>query len=128
MSTSHRFNDEPRGSARDRGYSARWDREAKAFRRQHPLCVGCGAVGLVEVARVVDHIEPHRGDPVKMWDWANWQSACLWHHNDVKQALEAMFDRGQVDASALRLDSPEAIRLTKAGRTRAIGADGWPAG
>ena len=65
----------------------------------------CEAQGRVTAATVVDHIIPHKGDPVLMWDSEhNWQSLCDPHHNRDKQSQ----DRG--------------------GRkhTVAIGADGWP--
>jgi 5-methylcytosine-specific restriction protein A len=60
-----------RPSGRRRGYSSKWDREARAFRREHPLCVGCQAIGGIEPAMLVDHIEPHRGDQAKFWNRAN---------------------------------------------------------
>lgn len=105
-------NDKRRGSARERGYSARWDREAAAFRAAHPLCCGCQAIGRVEPATVVDHVEPHRGDQALFWDRLKWQSACDWHHNVVKKQLEAAFDAGDLAPEDLRLDSPAAVELT----------------
>ncbi|MCB1499724.1 MAG: HNH endonuclease [Bauldia sp.] len=117
-----------RGSARERGYTVQWEKAAAAFKRAHPLCLGCEAVGLVEPATVVDHIVPHRGDQALFWDPANRQPACGWHHSAVKQTLEVQFDAGRVGVDALRLDSAEAIRLTKTMRQRSIGVDGWPVG
>jgi 5-methylcytosine-specific restriction protein A len=38
-------------------------------------------------ATVVDHIVPHRGDPVLFWDEANWQGLCKLCH-DAKTARE----------------------------------------
>jgi 5-methylcytosine-specific restriction protein A len=61
--------------------------------RDHPLCVHClegvvlpgelkGLKGRVTPATVVDHIIPHRGDPVLFWDRkGNWQGLCAPHHN-----------------------------------------------
>ena len=40
------------------------------------------------MATVVDHIQPHRNDPVLFWDVENWQSLCELHHNAAKQAEE----------------------------------------
>lgn len=77
------------------------------------LCLGCRAVGLYVPATVVDHVEPHRGDMERFWRADLWQPCCQWHHVTIKQQLEAMRDRGQIAASALWLDSPEAIRLTR---------------
>ena len=42
----------------------------------HPLCVQCLKEGHAVTATVVDHIRPHRGDPVLFWDEKNWQSLC----------------------------------------------------
>ena len=43
----------------------------------------------------------------------------------VKQKLELRYLAGAINADALRLDSAEAIALTRRERTT-IGADGWP--
>ena len=32
--------------------------------------------GALVSATVVDHVVPHRGDPVLFWDESNWQSQC----------------------------------------------------
>ena len=105
--------DRRRGSARARGYDARWDREAKAFKFDHPLCLGCHAVGRIRATEVVDHTIPHKGDVSLFWDMTNRQPACQWHHDVVKQKLERLFDAGKIDALQLRLDSGTAIRLTR---------------
>lgn len=107
--------DSRRGSSRERGYTAEWDRARKAFLSMgdNCLCLGCRAVGLYVPATVVDHVEPHRGDMERFWRADLWQPCCQWHHVTIKQQLEAMRDRGQIAASALWLDSPEAIRLTR---------------
>lgn len=115
ITEARKQNDRHRGSARERGYTTRWDAASKAFLADpdNVLCIGCQAVGLVHVATVTDHIVPHRGDMGLFWEPTNWQSACRPHHDTVKPRLEAMFDRGQIDAAALRLDSAEAQRLTR---------------
>lgn len=104
-----------RGSARDRGYDARWDRAAAAFKVRHPLCVGCMAVGRVEPAFLIDHIIPHKGNQVLLWDEGNWQSACEWHGNAIKQQLERLWTQGQGSPADLRLDGPKAKALTLKG-------------
>jgi 5-methylcytosine-specific restriction protein A len=38
-------------------------------------------------ATVVDHVVPHRGDPVLFWEESNWQSQCQPCH-DAKTARE----------------------------------------
>jgi 5-methylcytosine-specific restriction endonuclease McrA len=105
--------DARRGSSRDRGYDAHWDREALAFRRAHPLCLGCQAVGWIQAATLVDHIVPHKGDQKLMWDRSNWQGSCDPHHDVIKQRLELMFAQGAIKASDLCLDSEISIKLTR---------------
>jgi len=77
-----------KGSFRQRGYTARWDRRALAFRKAYPLCgmrpngtrpvmSQCYELGLTTIATQVDHVIPHGGDPLLMWDELhNWQSLC----------------------------------------------------
>lgn len=119
-----------RGSARQRGYDATWDKAAKRYRIAHPLCLGCEAMGVVEPATVVDHIEPHEGNQAKLWDEANWQSSCRWHHSAVKQRLEQLWREGLVTLDELRLDSPKAVEVSHETPRRPAytGIDGWPQG
>ena len=65
-----------RDSAHKRGYDSRWRRRRGIYLQAHPLCVDCGRSGRLTPASVVDHIIPHRGDPVLMWDETNWQALC----------------------------------------------------
>jgi 5-methylcytosine-specific restriction enzyme A len=109
----NRDHDERRGSAHSRGYGRKWQRERTVYLDEHPLCLGCEAVGVVEAAVVVDHIVRHKGDDKLFWRRSNWQQCCLWHHDKIKQALEQMFDRGDITAADLRLDSATAVRLTR---------------
>ena len=101
-----------RGTARERGYNKRWDRVSILYRRAHPLCLGCQAIGRVMPTQVVDHIIPHRGDYNLMWDERNWQPACAWHHDVIKQRLELAVVQGQANVNDLRLDSGRAKRLS----------------
>lgn len=55
----------------------------------------------VVAATVADHVEPHRGDPIKFW-FGELQSLCTNDHNRNKQQLET---RGYIND---------------------IGNDGWP--
>ncbi len=105
--------DRRRGSARERGYDARWDQAAIRYRHHNPLCIGCQAVGGVQATTLVDHIVPHRGDDRLFWDEANWQPCCGPHHDIVKQKLELLFSQGQANESDLRLDSAKAVALTR---------------
>jgi 5-methylcytosine-specific restriction protein A len=104
--------DARRGSARDRGYDREWDGAALSFRRAHPLCLGCQAMGCVTATEVVDHVEPHKGDMTKFWNRAMWQASCRWHHDVVKQQLEALYAQGKASINDLRLDSKKAIELS----------------
>lgn len=64
-------------------------------------------------ADVVDHIVPHKGDQSLFWNERNWQSCCAWHHDVVKQKLEALRLKGEINIDDLRLDSEVAKRLTR---------------
>lgn len=60
-----------RPTARQRGYSGKWDRESRAFLAlpENRLCAcGCG-----RPATVVDHRIAHKGDARLMWSRSNWQ-------------------------------------------------------
>lgn len=105
--------DHRRGSARERGYGARWDRASEGFKRAHPLCMGCQAVGWVRATTITDHVIPHRGDMMVFWDSAKWQPSCDWHHSVVKQRLEAMHAQGKATFDDLWLNSNKAIELTR---------------
>ncbi len=80
----------------ERGYTYRWQRERKGWLRAHPLCgdringpslehSACLRSGRVTIATDVDHIEPHRGNAVLMWDRGNWQSLCHACHSAKTQ-------------------------------------------
>jgi len=112
---AHRQYDRDRGSARERGYTAVWDRASVAFLTDadNALCCGCLAIGRLTPAVLTDHVVPHRGDLTLFWDRSNWQPACRPHHDVVKARLEALFDRGRIGRADLRLESAEAQRLTR---------------
>jgi hypothetical protein len=59
-----------------------------------------------------------------MWDQSNWQPACAWHHDVVKQQLELRYTDGKACASDLRLDSRLAIEMSKQ-QGSTVGLDGW---
>jgi len=78
--------DRRRPSASVRGYTARWQKESKAYLAlpENRFCVcGCG-----NQANVVDHIIPHRGDYQLFWDRSNWQPMFSHCHNTKKQRSE----------------------------------------
>jgi len=68
--------------------TARWRATRKQQLQREPLCAFCKAKGYVEVATVCDHIEPHRGDPVKFWR-GPFQSLCQTCHSSDKQRIES---------------------------------------
>ena len=72
-----------RPSAARRGYSERWRKARATYLRSHPLCVPCERAGRTTVASCVHHKIPHRGDPVKFWDQANWEVRCRTCHTDA---------------------------------------------
>lgn len=47
--------------------------QRKRFLKEHPLCCKCEEEGKYVRATIVDHIKPHRGDPILFWDEENWQ-------------------------------------------------------
>ena len=74
--------DHLRGNAAERGYGGKWRNARARFLRKHPLCVKCRENGKLTPATVVDHIIPHRGDPVLFWDENNWQPLCRDCHGE----------------------------------------------
>lgn len=75
-------------SSTERGYGYRWQKARERFLRLNPLCVYCKAKGRVEVANVVDHIVPHRGNQEIFWDESQWQALCASCHSSAKQREE----------------------------------------
>ena len=65
-----------RESAGKRGYNKKWQKARARYLKEHPLCVECLKNGRGVTATVVDHITPHRGNPILFWDEGNWQSLC----------------------------------------------------
>lgn len=118
--------DRERGTQRDRGYTRRWEKARLAFLREHPLCLGCDAIGQVKAAEIVDHVEPHKGDMIKFWNMEMWQSVCRWHHEAIKKQLEMLYERGSLTLADLWLNSEAAIKLTRQHQAKPIGVDGWP--
>ena len=78
-----------RGTAHERGYGHKWRKAREGWLRKHPLCVYCARDGYTNIATVVDHIVPHKGDMKLFWDNTNWQSLCAPHHNGEKKREEA---------------------------------------
>ena len=90
--------DRARGTSTQRGYGYRWQRYRAQFLIKWPLCGDriagpsadhsrCVAQGRSEAATIVDHITPHLGNYVLMWDPGNHQGLCKGCH-DRKTAKE----------------------------------------
>ena len=97
--------DARRGSARERGYSARWDKASAGHLRSHPLCRYCELVGEVTAATLTDHLYPHKGDQAVFWDSRYWISCCKPCHDGFKQRIERQ-GRMALDNLAARLGLP----------------------
>jgi 5-methylcytosine-specific restriction protein A len=75
-----------RGPAGQISYtSARYRWMRKALLAREPMCRACKT----EPATELDHIVPHRGDPRRFWDQANWQGLCVKCHGK-KTARETL--------------------------------------
>ncbi|WP_026147652.1 HNH endonuclease [Limimaricola hongkongensis] len=75
--------DRTRPNSSQRGYTGTWEKAKADFLAKHPFCRRCG-----QPADTVDHIKPHKGDPVLFWDRSNWQALCARDHNSAKQREE----------------------------------------
>lgn len=87
--------DARRGSSAARGYGAAWQRYRLQYLRQHPLCRSCEARSRVSAANVVDHIQPHKGDPRLFWDPTNHQPLCTPCHNHKTGTQDGGFGRAR---------------------------------
>ena len=78
-------------------YGRRWRNLRRQFLTEHPLCVMCQKEGKVTAADELDHIERHRGDPVKFYDESNLQGLCRYHHRTIKLRMERGTKSGGCD-------------------------------
>lgn len=79
--------------------TARWQRlRAKVLKRDLYTCKKTGALLTgkhpAPHSAVVDHIRPHRGDPLLFWDEENLQAVSKAYHDSVKQAEEQSAIKG----------------------------------
>lgn len=91
-----------RPSARERGYTSKWERESRAFlaRPENRLCAcGCG-----RPAEVVDHIKQHKRDPKLFWSRKNWQALSAHCHNTWKQSEERLGYSTKIGSDGLPID------------------------
>lgn len=68
--------------------SVRWRKIRIQVLNEEPLCRICSKVGRVTAADTVDHIIPHKDDPVLFYDRDNLQSLCKLCHDSAKQAQD----------------------------------------
>ena len=61
--------------------SKRWQSMRAVHLAQEPWCRDCLKANVYEFATDVDHIEPHKGDPVLFFSPKNLQSLCPSHHS-----------------------------------------------
>ncbi|WP_245586615.1 HNH endonuclease [Pleomorphomonas oryzae] len=97
--------DQRRGSARERGYTTRWDKARKGYLLSHPLCAYCEAEGQVTPATLVDHLYPQQTYPETFWETDWWVPCCKPCHDGPKQRAERE-GKAAIDALAKRLGRP----------------------
>ncbi len=75
--------DRKRPSAAKRGYDSKWNKYRLSFlsKPENMFCVRCKERSVMTVAKVVDHIIPHKGDRRLFWDTKNHQGLCERCHN-----------------------------------------------
>lgn len=95
-----RSEDRRRGTAAERGYDGRWRKARRAFlsRPENVLCRSCASRGRMVEAECVDHVEPHKGDPVLFWDQTNWQPLCHACHSTKTAAEDGGFGNQRKDS------------------------------
>jgi hypothetical protein len=105
---AERTHDQYRGSARERGYSAAWDRASASYRAKHPLCEYCAAGAFAEardsLTTRTDHLYPQRRFPGVFWLTLYWVASCD-ECDAAKQALEHQ-GRAALDRLAATLAKP----------------------
>lgn len=99
---------EDRGSARERGYTAAWERFRDQHLKRHPLCAYCLADGHTTAATVCDHDLPHEHDPGLFWD-NTFTSLCAHHHSGEKQRAEAILSGDDLLAWVQRRKQPRKV-------------------
>jgi 5-methylcytosine-specific restriction enzyme A len=81
--------DKDRGSSAKRGYGSRWRKARIHYLVNNPICVDCG-----QLATVVDHIIPHKGNYKLFWDRNNWQPMCGSCHSRKTVKKDGGFGNG----------------------------------
>jgi 5-methylcytosine-specific restriction enzyme A len=94
---------------------AAWQRRRRYQLRCQPLCEMCLREDppRITAARVVDHVEPHRGDYTKFRLGAV-QSLCDNHHNSLKRRLEVRGYDPRIGLDGMPTDSRHPIYAKRA--------------
>jgi 5-methylcytosine-specific restriction endonuclease McrA len=92
----------------------RWRRMSKAQLQREPLCQECLKKGIITIATVADHVEPHRGDPNKFWLGAL-SSLCSRCHGATKQQVELHGYSREIGADGMPVDPAHPIYKTRGG-------------
>ncbi|TPM36631.1 HNH endonuclease [Mesorhizobium sp. B2-3-5] len=109
--------EEKRQTSRQRGYSKKWDVEARAFLSLpvNRLCAcGCG-----RTAQMVDHIIPHRGNPQLMWDRSNWQAMTTACHSRKTAKHDGGFGNPTREGGSRAFESHDGDRAPRAQKNSA---------
>ena len=69
-------------------HTKRWERVRRMFLSTHRLCEFCDEHGALVIADVVDHKQPHHGDPTLFWSESNMRALCKPCHDGIKQQIE----------------------------------------
>jgi len=69
----------------------RWRKLRAAYIARHPLCEICFKLDQIKEARVVDHVEPHRGNEQLFYDNDNLMALCVPCHNRKTAAQDGGF-------------------------------------
>lgn len=97
------------------GYGRKWDAARGRFLKEFPLCSRCLAAGLTVQADVVDHQEPHHGDPVIFWQREMWRPLDKRCHS-LKTRLESKPNSDEL--AAFKADEDEGMAKLKAMRPK----------
>ena len=81
----------------------RWRRRVTHQLRQEPFCAYCAREGVYEVATIVDHVIPHRGNEHLFW-FGTVQSLCKRCHDSVKKTEEFYGYRLDIGTDGLPID------------------------
>jgi 5-methylcytosine-specific restriction protein A len=93
--------------------NARWRKFRASHLQANPFCAACRRQGRVKVARIVDHVEPHRGDPIKFWA-GPFQSLCKPCHDGAKQSEEQTGRRRGCDVNGRPFDQSHPVDVEEA--------------